>query len=133
MQSYKTRYGEPVLRILQAYPAGAPGLITALETICQTAEKHGEKNARISLASNVCEDLHVEPASGIKCLQCHYAETQYTRIAEVEAEMEMVKDAKQAGGFPPEPPEAPQADDDLSDVELKKVIGELEDDLGTGL
>ena len=130
---YKTIYGQSILQILQAYPAGSPGLIAALETICNTAERHGEKNARVSLAANVCEDLHPEEASGLKCLQCHYAETQYVRIAEVEAEMEIVKEQRSAGSVPPQPMEAPQQDDGLSDGELAKVIGELEDELGTTL
>ena len=85
MQQYRSRYGEPILRILQAYPSGSPGLIAALETICKTAEGQGHKQASMNLAASVCEDLHTGPSTGLKCLECHYAETQYTRIQEVEA------------------------------------------------
>ncbi len=128
MQHFQTRYGQPIVLILNAYPPGSPGLTTGLEALCRTAEQNGRKQAKTELAQAVCEQLHTGAPTGIKCLDCHYAETQYGAIAEVEAEMEMVRQAKAAGDAAP-PPEktVPEIDDGLSDDELKKVLEGISD------
>jgi len=132
MQQFQSRYGEPLVRILNNYPTGSPGLVAALEAICQTAETNGHKKAKNELALAVCEGLHVDPPSGLKCLDCHYAETSYAGIREVEAEMEMVKNAKAAGDQQEEggghsPQDQQHKATDLSDSMLKDVLSGLKD------
>jgi len=129
MQAFRTRYGEPIVLTLNAYQQGSPGLITALEAICNTAEQNGEKRAKADMATSVCEHLHVGPSSGVKCLECHYAETGYARIAEVESEMEMVKQERKERGVPALDVHEPvqQESDELSDEDLRKALEGITD------
>ncbi len=127
---FKTRYGNPLLMILQSYQPGSPGLMAALEAICTTAEANGHKGAEANLAMSVCEQLHTGPSSGLKCLDCHYAETQYAGQQEIEAEVAMVKEANAAATaatpvLAPEP--VLEKPDDLDPELLKKILGEILD------
>ena len=88
MRSYK----ENVIRVLHAYPPGSDGLVTAFEGLCRTAYEHGRKDAKMSLAEEVCEQMHHGPAKGLKCLQCYHAEAGFAAEEQVRAEMEMGKE-----------------------------------------
>lgn len=117
--AFSTRYGNPLVRVLQAYPPGSPSLIVALEAICSTAENHGHKKAKQELAEAVCEGLHEGPGTGLKCLDCYYAETQYAGVQQVKAEMEIIAAAnKEAGGAPLPVQEAPKPPEDNLDPQL---------------
>ena len=123
---FKSRYGEPLVRVLNAYQPGSPGLIAALEAICKTAENVGHKRASNDLSMTVCEGLHKDPPTGIKCLDCYHAETGYAAMQQVQDEMALVAKAKAEGGstdlIEPEPQ---PASDELGDAELSKILTEL--------
>ena len=70
---YTTRYGENIARILAAYP---PGLlqVKALEILIQTAQQHARDSAQDDVAQQVCEGLHITPATGLKCRACYNVE-----------------------------------------------------------
>ena len=121
---FRTRYGGPLNRILQAYAPGSPALVSALEAICSEAEKIGRKNAMRDMAAEVCEGIHPHASSGVKCLDCYYAEVRYEGAKAVEAEFAAAA-KKAAGGEPPveDVVAAPQADpeDDIIRDALREL------------
>ena len=84
-------YRDNIIRILNAYPFGSPGLLPALETICQTAEENGRRDSRDSLATEVCEGLHLDAPKGLKCRKCYEAEQGFATAEAVQAEIDMFK------------------------------------------
>jgi hypothetical protein len=91
MQKFQSKWGEVVSRVLATYPPGSPGLITALETLCRTAEQEGEAKGRAATAVNVCEGLHEGPPNGIKCLSCYHVEVNYTEELVVQSEIDAAR------------------------------------------
>jgi len=84
---FTSRYGEPLSRILAAYPVG-PGLVAALETLIKTAEANVQVRHRDELAASVCEGIHPgKPPSGLKCRTCYETEALVSVEAGVVAEM----------------------------------------------
>ena len=131
MQHHSTRYGIPVVKLLNAYPQGSVGLVTAFEQLCKSAELNGYKLAQGELAASVCDQLHAGPSTGIKCLQCHYAETQYEQVEAVEQEMKLVRASKAAGDKAEQlavyPVDIQEEDAGPSDEDLKKILAEIQD------
>ena len=92
---FNSRWGEPLTRILAAYPPG-PGLIAALETLIKSAEAQVQTRSRDELAAAACEGIHPgKAASGIKCLTCY----ETMALAPVEATVAAeVATARRQGG-----------------------------------
>jgi hypothetical protein len=127
---FKTRYGNPIMRVLQNYQPGSVGLMAALEALCTTAELNGHKNATAELSTTVCENLHAHPSTGLKCLDCHNAETNYAGQQEIEAEMAMINTANEAAtdAVAVEPEPVYEQQDELDPELLKKILSEIADD-----
>ena len=85
---FLTKWGEPVSRVLAAYPPG-PGLIAALETLIRTAEDVTRTKMKDELAAQVCEGLHGGEPSGLKCRACYEAEQLIPMEMTVAAEIAM--------------------------------------------
>ena len=86
-------YKDNVIRVLSAYGVlmPGPGLVPALETLCQTAEENGRRDAINTAAADVCEGLHTSEPRGLKCLSCYHAEHNYAATEQVEAEIAAAK------------------------------------------
>lgn len=104
MQNYQSKWGEVVARVLATYPPGSPGLITALETLCRTAEQEGEAKGRATTAVNVCEGLHEGPPNGIKCLSCYHVEVNYAEELVVQSEIDAARREEAAQKRPEDDP-----------------------------
>lgn len=68
--NFKTKYGMPIVKVLNYYPAGSPSLIVALEAIVSTAMEAAKAEVSVDRASEVCQHLHPGPAQGLACRQC---------------------------------------------------------------
>jgi len=87
---FRTKHGEPIMKILSAYPPG-PVLAMALETYVQTQEENAREKAREEVPTGVCEGLHSGPGRGLVCRACHDAEVGAPFVAQVEAEIEIAR------------------------------------------
>lgn len=84
-------YQESVIRILNAYAPGTPGLAKAIEALCRTAEEWGIREGKNQSAQEVCEGLHAGPAKGLKCRTCYEVGNNFAEEEKVQAEIAMVK------------------------------------------
>lgn len=70
---YTTRWGEPIARILMAYPT--PQLqVQAIEKLIGTVEDYARSRAKDQIAQSVCEGMHAGIGTGLKCRSCWEAE-----------------------------------------------------------
>lgn len=80
---YTTRWGEPIARILMAYPT--PQLqVVALEKLLGTVEEYARSRAKDQIAQSVCEGMHEGVASGLKCRSCWEAEQSAADLGNVD-------------------------------------------------
>lgn len=91
MTNFNTKWGEICQRILATYPPQSPGLVMALETLCDTAFREGEAAGRSKTAMDVCDGIHDGPPKGIKCLSCYHVEVNFQDEVSVIAEVEAAK------------------------------------------
>lgn len=70
---FRTRYGQPILRVLNAYPPQSPQLAMALETLVITAMNNTQGESRDNIALAVCQQLHAGPPKGVACASCFEA------------------------------------------------------------
>lgn len=106
---FKTRYGQAIVRVLQAYPVGTKSLIVSLEAIVQTAMDRTQTNSREQVAQDVCEGFHPGPANGLICKACYDAVVQQKMP---QADMMMGEDT----------PEDKKETKDVEDF-VKQIIG----------
>ena len=88
MTIFRTKHADPVQRIMATYGQG-PGLISAMETYCQTVEDNARQAGKADAGTTVCIGLHNGPSRGVMCRSCHDAEVNAPMLVNVEAEMEM--------------------------------------------
>ena len=93
MNIYRTRHADPIQRILATYGQGV-GLVSALETYCQTIEDNAKEAGKANAGDNVCIQLHSGPSTGLVCKACHEAEMGAQMLVQVESEMEMAREKK---------------------------------------
>lgn len=92
------RYAEPAARILMAYAGNHQAMIAAIEALCETAKQHAQMMNTSEMAMAVCQGLHANPAASLACAQCVEAERGLIEEANIEAEMEAVRRAKEKDG-----------------------------------
>jgi hypothetical protein len=94
MPVFRTRHADTIQRILATYTAQGAGLISALETYCQTVEDKARSVGRADAGVAVCEGLHNGPSRGVMCASCHDAEVNAPMAVAVEAEMEAARERR---------------------------------------
>lgn len=87
---FRTKHGEPIMKILNAYPPG-PVLAMALETYVQTQEELARDRTKEEVPAGICEGLHSGPGRGLVCKSCHDAEVGAPFEAQVIAEIEIAR------------------------------------------
>ena len=91
---FRTKYGEPVMKIMAAYPPGEV-LAMALEAYIQGQVEAAELRAKEeNVPEGVCEGLHSGPPRGLVCKACYEAERGAPILALVESEMEIARNQK---------------------------------------
>lgn len=93
MTIYRTKHADPLQRIVATYGQG-PGLISALESYCQTVEDNARQAGKASAGEVACIGLHNGPSQGLVCKTCVEAERDAPMLAVVEAEIEMAQERK---------------------------------------
>lgn len=69
----RTRYGQPIMRIIAAYPANSQQLVVALETLVITVMNNTQSESRDQMALAACQQMHTGPPKGIACGSCFQA------------------------------------------------------------
>jgi hypothetical protein len=91
---FRTRHGEPVMKIMAAYPPGEV-LAMALEAYIQAQVEAAELRAKEeNVPVGVCEGLHSGPPRGLVCRACYDAERGAQMLVQVESEMEMARERR---------------------------------------
>lgn len=70
MVVFKSRYGNAIVRIFQAYAPGSPSLYVAVEALVMTAMANVKQEARDEIANDTCQNMHEGPPKGLICKRC---------------------------------------------------------------
>lgn len=70
MITFKTKYGNAIMRVMAYYPPNSQSLLVAMEAVVLTAMNKAREDSKDDLAQDVCQGLHPDAAKGLVCKRC---------------------------------------------------------------